>query len=1146
MSDAEFLAGRGEMAELIRTKDWLQTPLGPIEGWPQSLRTAASLCLASNFPINLIWGPQNTQIYNDGYRVVCGDAHPTALGQDYSVTWKSAWPAIGEPFARARNGETSFLENQRMYLTRNGYWEETFFTFSLSPIRDESGGIGGLFHPVAETTAMIVGERRTRALHNLSVNLATASDIAEVCAKTIDTLSEFEFSLPFVLFYQLDSDAACYRLAGQCGVAPGTGVSPTEIAPDARAPWPFDQAIVGSGILEVEGMRAWLQGAACGPYEEGPDKAFIAPIHAPDHDHPCAIVIFGVSPRLPFDDAYLGYYELLRTSISAAYGIVRAREDDRRRAEALAEIDRAKTVFFSNVSHEFRTPLTLILEPIEDLLAETGDAPAPRRERLETVHRNALRLMKLVNALLDFSRIEAGRMKAHYAPTDLSALTADLASNFRSACERAGLTLDVDCPPLSQAVYVDHDMWEKIVLNLLSNAFKFTTQGGIAVSLSEVDAGVELTVRDSGVGIPTEELSRVFERFHRVEGQRGRTFEGAGIGLSLVRELVLLHGGEIRAESSMGEGATFHLTLPFGAAHLPAEQLRAARPPAPAKGGHNAFVEEALRWLPDADRASPETKAPSRGARIILADDNADMRDYVRRLLESSGYEVEPFHNGAAALDAALAGRAPDLVLCDVMMPELDGFGLLKALRAAPALEGLPVIMLSARAGEEARIEGISAGAHDYLVKPFSGRELLARVDGAIALAKQRREAIERERALNLELEQRVLERTVELSEANGRIAKSAALFRSLYRATPAMMYMADRDGRLREVSDAWVKGMGYSRAEAIGRQMNEFMTADLRHRANEELSPDFWRRGFCDRRRYTLVRKDGSILETEISGIVRPVGRDIRAYAVIVDVTAREAAEADLKAKAIELQRANDRLLQFTYVSSHDLQEPLRKIETFSELLGAAVEEGKRDEIEYALSIMQASARRSRQLIRDLLAYSRSTNPEVNVASVSLAEAVNVALGDLSEAIKAADAKLTVDLNGLMIDADRTQLVNLISNLVGNAIKYHKPGQAPRVRVTARRRVDQGAEIVVEDDGIGFPATHARAIFEPFKRLHAAADYPGSGIGLAICRTVADRHGWSIEATSQSGMGARFVLSIPRASRPQPMKLGAELADVG
>jgi signal transduction histidine kinase len=287
-------------------------------------------------------------------------------------------------------------------------------------------------------------------------------------------------------------------------------------------------------------------------------------------------------------------------------------------------------------------------------------------------------------------------------------------------------------------------------------------------------------------------------------------------------------------------------------------------------------------------------------------------------------------------------------------------------------------------------------------------------------------------------------------------------------------------------------------------------------------------------------VRKGGEILETEISAIARSDGRSMVAFAVIVDVTVREAAEADLKAKAIELQQANDRLSQFTYVSSHDLQEPLRKIETFSELLSAAVEEGNSEEIQYALSVMRASARRSRQLIRDLLAYSRSTNAELDETSLTLAEAVNVAIGDLSEAMKAADAKIAVELNGLIVNADRTQLVTLISNLIGNAIKYHKLGQAPRVRVTARRAADQSAEIVVEDDGIGFSAAHGRAIFEPFKRLHAASEYPGSGIGLAICRTIADRHGWSIEATSQPGKGARFVVSMPKASGAARMKIGA------
>ena len=170
--DLGFLAGDGEMVELIRSKDWTETPLGPIESWPQSLRTTVSLCLASNFPINIVWGSQHTQIYNDGYRVLCGKGHPAVLGSNYAVYWASAWSAIGQPFDRALGGETSFLENQRMFLERNGYLEETFFTFSLSPIRDESGHIGGLFHPVTETTAAMVSERRTRAVRDLTAHLS--------------------------------------------------------------------------------------------------------------------------------------------------------------------------------------------------------------------------------------------------------------------------------------------------------------------------------------------------------------------------------------------------------------------------------------------------------------------------------------------------------------------------------------------------------------------------------------------------------------------------------------------------------------------------------------------------------------------------------------------------------------------------------------------------------------------------------------------------------------------------------------------------------------------------------------------------------------------------------------------------------------
>ena len=744
------------MARLIRSKDWSQTPLGPMSDWPQSLRTTVSLCLASNFPINIVWGDEHTQIYNDGYRVVCGEAHPVALGQDYTVTWASAWPAIGEPFERALAGETSFLENQRMFLTRNGYLEETFFTFSLSPILDESGGIGGVFHPVTETTPTMLAERRTRALRELTATLGTAADPGALAGLTVETLLGFEFDLPFVLFYELEPGGTEYHLTGHHGIVPHMPGSPARIDADAISPWPIANVVQTGDIQAVEDIAALLSGSLSGPYDEAPGRALLLPIQVPGMARPPAIMITGASPRLPFDDAYRGFFELLTATIAAALATMRAREDERRRTEALSAIDAAKTAFFSNVSHEFRTPLTLMLGPIEDALGDAEHLPEQQRERLIIAHRNAQRLLKLVNALLDFSRSEAGRSQARFEPTDLAGLTVDLASNFRSACEQAGLALLIDCPPLAQPVYVDRDMWEKIVLNLLSNAFKFTLEGRIEVSLRPGGDTVELAVTDSGVGIPAAELPRVFERFHRIEGQRGRSYEGTGIGLSLVHELATLHGGILTVESVEGEGTTFRLTLPFGSSHLSRDELGSRTALASTDGRAIAFVEEALRWLPDRAEAKPGAASVSLTfadrPRVVLADDNADMRAYVRRILEEGGYQVQSVEDGAAALDAVREGSVPDLVISDVMMPGMDGFQLLAALRSDPDLEGLLVILLSARAGEEARVEGLAAGADDYLVKPFSARELRARADGAIRLARQRREASAREAELSTAL----------------------------------------------------------------------------------------------------------------------------------------------------------------------------------------------------------------------------------------------------------------------------------------------------------------------------------------------------------------------------------------------------------
>ncbi len=486
-----------------------------------------------------------------------------------------------------------------------------------------------------------------------------------------------------------------------------------------------------------------------------------------------------------------------------------AREEERQRAEALAELDRAKTLFFSNVSHEFRTPLTLLLAPVQDALSDSANPlPPAQRERLKLVHRNSLRLLKLVNTLLDFSRIEAGRMEAVYEPTDLALYTIELASVFRSAVEQAGLQLVVDCPPISEPVYVDRQMWEKIVLNLLSNAFKFTFEGKIIVRLYLADdTHVRLQVEDTGTGIKAQELPHLMKRFYQVRGVKARTHEGSGIGLALVQELIKLHSGTVEISSAVGQGTCFTVTIPLGTDHLPSDRIQATQTLTSTALSATPYVQEAERWLPEEDTGTPRrgdaenrentgtpgqgdaenrgnTVTPRRGdaenrgntgtpgqgdarnyslcasprlnvsasplpspAHILIVDDNADMRDYLKRIL-SGHFTVEAVADGTAAL-AAVQERMPDLVLSDVMMPRLDGFELLKTLRTNTQTKEIPIILLSARAGEESVIEGLETGADDYLIKPFSASELVARVNTHLQMAQLRGEALSQERTIS-------------------------------------------------------------------------------------------------------------------------------------------------------------------------------------------------------------------------------------------------------------------------------------------------------------------------------------------------------------------------------------------------------------
>jgi signal transduction histidine kinase len=758
----ELTENGGEVGKLLRAIDWSKSAIGPFETWPQSLKTALSICLASKFPMFVWWGKDLVVFYNDAYIPLAGPAkHPQYLGRPAREQWAEIWDAL-RPLTEqvVQQGKATWAESMELSVVRKGFLEETYFTFSYTPIRDEAGAVGGIINPCKETTEKVLATRRLKCLHELGTE--EIKSIAEVGPFAASVLARNARDVPFAMLYLSNPSGRGANLVGLTGLVPGTAAAPERLSLDSLPfyPWPVGRIGEDKNAQLVAGLRSLFPNdMPRHPYVEMPDTAYVQRVLLPGQDMPVGFLILGVSPRLAFDFAYQTFFGLVAKHITTHISNVRALAHEKQRVETLAEIDRTKTAFFSNVSHEFRTPLTLMLGPLEGVLAK-GSLPAELRTEVEVAHRNALRLLKLVNSLLDFARMEAGRLSAEYEPTDLAEFTAELASAFRSAIEKAGMKLIVDCPDLEEPVYVDRNMWEKIVLNLVSNAFKFTHSGEIRVTLRRIGTTVELEVRDTGIGIPAEELPHITERFHRIEGAHGRTYEGSGIGLALVSELVKLHAGNFRAESTVGVGSTFFINLPMGTAHLPDERVQFNPHQTFAAIHSQGYVAEAMRWLPgDVDQgasASGANAETSARALVLVADDNADMRAYMRRLLVTR-YDVVEANDGEDAFNFAIE-RLPDVVLTDVMMPGLNGLQLLAKLRTTPETANIPVIMISARAGQESSIEGLEAGADDYLVKPFSAQELLSRVNTNLSLSRARQDAARQKAELEAAAEREYLQ----------------------------------------------------------------------------------------------------------------------------------------------------------------------------------------------------------------------------------------------------------------------------------------------------------------------------------------------------------------------------------------------------
>ncbi len=1096
--------GNGEMSHLIRIHDWSKTAVGSPETWPQSLKTALSICLGSKFPMFVWWGKELTVFYNDAYIPFTGLKHPTFLGRPAREQWAEIWndlaPLTDHVF---QTGEATWAESMLLFMTRKGFLEETYFTFSYSPIYDESGGVGGIINPCQETTEQILGERRLRTLHDLGTE--DYQSIKEVALSTMNKLQTNIQDVPFALMYIKNEQGTTAELMASFGIAEKSlsNYQTIDLKSSKGDRWEIIEANKTTKPRQIVALRESIpEDLPTAPYEEKPDAVYVLPIVLANHNEPAAFLVLGISSRLLFDEAYRKFFDLIGKHITTQITNIHTLEEEKKQVEAMQEIDRAKTIFFNNVSHEFRTPLTLMIGPLEDSLHDLKHPLlSEQKVRQEIVYRNALRLLKLVNSLLDFSRIESGKMQASYVPTDLSLLTKTLAGHFESMMAKAGLKYMIDIPPLNELVYVDTDMWEKILLNLISNAFKFTLEGEVKVSLKSKNGFAELTVEDTGVGIPEKEMPNVFKRFYRIEESKGRSFEGSGIGLALVQELVKMHGGEISVKSVPDHGSSFTVKIPLGKAHLPENQVQEKQNLKLKTKQTEDLVNELFRLIPEEKKYQWEvqvnSKTPGR-YNILLVDDNPDMRAYIKILLDPF-WNVTTASDGEEAYEKILDENF-DLVLSDVMMPKLDGFGLIKKLRNNPMTKTMSIILISARAGEEATVVGMESGADDYLVKPFSGNELIARVKTILELKHLREERLKlSERQLNMALS------SAQMGAWSWDLKKNIVtrddLAQKLFGYAPGTcpntptvlqdrLHPEDRERTLKAMQEA----------------INKHSSFNVEFRVVWPDKTIHWVQGIGQ-----VFYDDGNNPD-QLLGI-------------ILEITKRKDDEELLK-QAIH---ARD---EFIVIASHELKTPITSLKLQLQMTRRQIrlETGAVppiDQLARAIDVSTTQVNRLNQLIEDMLDVSRMQSGKlmfelerVNLLEIVLEVAERFAV-ELSNV--RCDLKIDVPEN-IITRWDKGRIEQVLVNLIANAVKY-APGTELKISATKH---DESVTIIVRDEGPGIPEEKQHLLFQRFGRAAPYLKITGLGLGLYISKQIIEAHGGTISMDSAEGKGTSFIIKLP------------------
>lgn len=749
---ASLFFGDDDTARAHRDIDWSATPLGAVETWPTELTAAVATVFASDVAMLLWLGPDLVQVFNDAFRPFLGVKYPAAVGQPAAQCWPDVWEEMGPLAESALQGRTTKGTEVRLLMDRRGgLLEETYWTFSYSPIRRFDCDVLGVFVATSDVTDNVLGRRRMNAVQQLgSISATRRQHPAVTCRTATSTLSKIGDDFPLVMTY-LDPISTFdtsreHRLGGSENVVALVDGRVVELvavgggmAPDDAHGWLAD----GPGVKAVAevahtGDMEHLKGLSGDGNGRGPvvddvplDDVVVLPLRIAGREEPVGVLVVGVSPFHVVDDQYLEFLDVVAGRVSTTLTDVLAFEYERQRSTALADVDAAKTHFLENISHEFRTPLTLLLAPLKDLL-ESSAEPS-EREIVETAYRNAARLKELVDSLLDVAGASTGAIVVDREATDIVELTRGCIAQFDNIVTTSDLSLNVDLDPVeSRQVMIDREKWTRIVTNLVSNAVKYTHSGSVDVSMSSQGSDIVLQVADTGIGIEADHLPHVFDRFYRVDDARGRSAEGSGIGLALVSELASAMGGTVTVDSVADRGTTFTVIVPADASRADSPSGR----PLPRTADSVAGLS-----VPQGQITSHGGVNGGGSRSVLVVEDNPDMADYLVRLLTAQDWDVHV----AGEVESALAfarGERPGLVLTDVMLPGRSGLDLVTELRSDPSLVRVPIVVLSARAGTSAAVEGLRTGADDYVAKPFEQRELLARVRVHLELSAIREELL--------------------------------------------------------------------------------------------------------------------------------------------------------------------------------------------------------------------------------------------------------------------------------------------------------------------------------------------------------------------------------------------------------------------